>query len=126
MAEYNGSIELISGLKQANGQDFPLVDASAVQVDESGTRLDKALEDKVGKSEIDDIASSSISVSETEPTKDSAEVWINPSTKENFSVPEIKDDTVNTTDTWSSKKIESEISSLKSNIEMIIERLNSL
>lgn len=117
MAKYNGSIELISGLKQANGQDFPLVDASAVQVDESGTRLDKALKDKVGKSEIDDIASSSISVSETEPTKDSAEVWINPSTKENFSVPEIKDDTVNATDTWSSKKIESEISSLKSNID---------
>ncbi|MGF0146308.1 hypothetical protein ACQRDF_02590 [Lachnospiraceae bacterium SGI.054] len=125
MAEYNGSIELISGLKQANGQDFPLVDASAVQVDESGTRLDKALEDKVGKSEIDDIASSSISVSETEPTKDSAKFWINPSTKENFSVPEIKDDTVNTTDTWSSKKIESEISSLKSNIDSNTENIKN-
>ena len=125
MAKYNGSIELISGLKQANDQDFPLVDASAVQVDESGTRLDKALKDKVDKSEIGNIASSSISVSETEPTNESAEVWINPSTKENFSVPEIKDDTVNATDTWSSKKIESEISSLKSNIDSNTENIKN-
>ena len=126
MAKYNGSVELISGLKQANGQDFPLVDASAVQVDESGTRLDKALEDKVDKSEIENISSSSVSVSKTEPTNESAEVWINPDLEENFSVPEIKDEDVNETDTWSSKKIDSELSSLKSNIEMIIERLNSL
>lgn len=42
-SEYNGSIELISGLKQANGQDFPLMEAHAVQVDENGTRLDEAL-----------------------------------------------------------------------------------
>ena len=126
MAKYNGSVELISGLKQANGQDFPLVDASAVQVDESGTRLDKALEEKVNRTEIKNISSSSVSVSKTEPTNESAEVWINPDLEENFSVPEIKDDTVNATDTWSSKKIDSELSSLKSNIEMIIERLNSL
>ena len=126
MAKYNGSVELISGLKQANGQDFPLVDASAVQVDESGTRLDKALEEKVSRTEIENISSSSVSVSKTEPTNESAEVWINPDLEENFSVPEIKDDTVNATDTWSSKKIDSELSSLKSNIEMIIERLNSL
>ena len=45
MAKYNGSVELISGITQKNGQDFPLVDASAVQVDESGKRLDEALKD---------------------------------------------------------------------------------
>lgn len=39
MAEYDGSIELISGITQKNGGTFPLVDASAVQIDESGTRL---------------------------------------------------------------------------------------
>lgn len=39
MAEYDGSIELISGITQKNGGTFPLVDASAVQVDASGTRL---------------------------------------------------------------------------------------
>jgi hypothetical protein len=44
MAKYNGSTELISGLIQANNQNFPLVDASAVQVDDNGKRLDKALE----------------------------------------------------------------------------------
>ena len=45
MARYNGSVELISGITQKNGQDFPLVDASAVQVDDSGKRLDEALKD---------------------------------------------------------------------------------
>lgn len=125
MAKYNGSVELISGLKQANGQDFPLVDASAVQVDESGTRLDKALEDKVDKSEIENISSSSVSVSKTEPTNESAEVWINPDLEENFSVPEIKDEDVNETDTWSSKKIDSELSSLKSNIDSNTENIKN-
>lgn len=43
MGKYKGSIELISGLKQANNQDFPLMDASAIQVDDEGTRLDEAL-----------------------------------------------------------------------------------
>ena len=125
MAKYNGSVELISGLKQANGQDFPLVDASAVQVDESGTRLDKALEEKVSRTEIENISSSSVSVSKTEPTNESAEVWINPDLEENFSVPEIKDDTVNATDTWSSKKIDSELSSLKSNIDSNTESIKN-
>lgn len=43
MAKYNGSVELISGITPANGQDFPLVAAHAVQVDDNGTRLDEAL-----------------------------------------------------------------------------------
>lgn len=43
MAKYNGSVELISGVTPANGQDFPLVAAHAVQVDDDGTRLDEAL-----------------------------------------------------------------------------------
>ncbi len=36
---YNGSIELISGLKPKNNGDFPLVNAPDVQVNEDGTRL---------------------------------------------------------------------------------------
>lgn len=36
---YNGSIELISGLKPKNNGDFPLVNAPDVQVDDDGTRL---------------------------------------------------------------------------------------
>ena len=39
---YNGSIELISGLKQKNNGNFPLVDATAVRVDDA-TRLDTKL-----------------------------------------------------------------------------------
>lgn len=36
---YNGSIELISGIKPKNGGTFPLVNAQDVQVGEDGTRL---------------------------------------------------------------------------------------
>lgn len=43
LQNYNGSIELISGITQKNRQDFPLVEANAVQVDEKGTRLNQAL-----------------------------------------------------------------------------------
>lgn len=39
---YTGSIDLISGIRQANGGTFPLVDATAVRVDDE-TRLDEAL-----------------------------------------------------------------------------------
>lgn len=40
---YNGSVELISGLTQKNGGDFPLVNAPDVQVSEDGTRLPAVL-----------------------------------------------------------------------------------
>lgn len=40
---YNGSIELISGLKTKNNGDFPLVNAPDVQVDDDGTRLPEML-----------------------------------------------------------------------------------
>jgi len=115
MAKYNGSVELISGLKQANNQDFPLVDASAVQVNDNGDRLDKVLNEKLNKSEIGNYSSASVST--TTPVSDNTQIWINPEDEENFSVPEIKDDTVNATDTWSSRKIDQELSSLKSNID---------
>lgn len=115
MAKYNGSVELISGLKQANNQDFPLVDASAVQVNDNGDRLDEVLNEKLNKSEIGNYSSASVST--TAPVSDNTQIWISPEDEDNFSVPEIKDDTVNATDTWSSKKIDQELSSLKSNID---------
>lgn len=43
MAKYNGSVELISGLKAKNGGTFPLINAPDVQVGEDGTRLPAAL-----------------------------------------------------------------------------------
>ena len=51
---YNGSVELISGIKQKNNGTFPLVDASAVQVDDE-TRLDETLQDNEGR--IDELKS---------------------------------------------------------------------
>lgn len=36
---YNGSVELISGIKPKNGGTFPLVNAQDVQVGKDGTRL---------------------------------------------------------------------------------------
>ena len=36
---YNGSVELISGIKPKNGGTFPLVNAQDVQVGDDGTRL---------------------------------------------------------------------------------------
>ena len=41
---YTGSVELISGIKQKNNGNFPLVDASAVRVTDE-KRLDKVLEE---------------------------------------------------------------------------------
>ena len=40
---YNGSIELISGIKQKNNGKFPLVDASAIRVDDN-SMLDATLD----------------------------------------------------------------------------------
>lgn len=76
-------------------------------------RLDDVLNEKLNKSEVGNY--SSASVSSTTPISDNTQIWINPENEDNFSVPEIKDDTVNATDTWSSRKIDQELSSLKSN-----------
>lgn len=45
LENYNGSIDLISGLRQKNGGDFALADANAIQTREDGTRLDAELEE---------------------------------------------------------------------------------
>ncbi len=49
MAKYNGSVELISGLKAKNGGTFPLINAPDVQVGEDGTRLPAALAKIIAK-----------------------------------------------------------------------------
>lgn len=53
MAEYKGSVELISGLTQKNGGTFPLVNATAVQVDNAGKRLDEKLKELETSGDID-------------------------------------------------------------------------
>lgn len=45
---YNGSIDLISGIRPKNNGTFALVDAHDIQVAQDGERLDAALE-KIGK-----------------------------------------------------------------------------
>lgn len=45
MAAYKGSVELISGITQKNNGTFPLMDASAVQVDDNDKRLDTKLQE---------------------------------------------------------------------------------
>ena len=119
MAKYKGSVELISGITQANGQTFPLVDASAVQTDANDKRLDKSLEeikknfDTVNAS-IDEV--NTIAVSPTQPSKDNVEMWVNPNDEQSVSIPELKDNVVNTTDTWSSQKIYTELQALLAKI----------
>ena len=53
-----------------------------------------------------------ISVSPTTPIDENTELWINPDATEGFPIPEINDDVTNTSDTWSSKKINNELQSL--------------
>lgn len=43
LPNYNGSIDLISGLRPKNNGDFPLMEAHDIVVDENGTRLDEKL-----------------------------------------------------------------------------------
>ena len=43
LENYNGSIEVIAGFKQKNEQDYPLMEAHSVQIDETGKRLDQRL-----------------------------------------------------------------------------------
>jgi hypothetical protein len=43
LTNYTGSVELMAGITQKGGGNFPLIEANAVQVDENGTRLDEKL-----------------------------------------------------------------------------------
>lgn len=59
MDNYKGSIELISGLKQKNNGDFPLLNTEQIQAKSDGTRLNEVIDDLnsninngVGKSQI--------------------------------------------------------------------------
>ena len=45
LENYTGSVEMISGMKQKNGGDFPLMEAHSIQVDEDDKRLDEVLEE---------------------------------------------------------------------------------
>lgn len=90
---------------------------------------DESLETLVNKikSYTDDSVSnvSTVEVSETEPTNKSVDLWINPTNKDVINIPEINDTTISTVDTWSSNKINNEITNLKESITNLIELLRS-
>lgn len=58
----------------------------------------------------------SLEVSSTTPTDENTQAWINPESNESFSLPEVKDNETNEVDTWSSKKIYTDLQSLLSKI----------
>lgn len=43
MAKYKGSVEIISGITQKNGGKFMLMDAAAVQYDDTGKNVKDAI-----------------------------------------------------------------------------------
>lgn len=65
--------------------------------------LKSALEEKADKQEIENI--DAFEVSSSEPTDERTKIWLNPDVDEEFSLPEINDDSVSEVDTWSSQKI---------------------
>lgn len=58
-----------------------------------------------------------IEVSAEEPTRDNTVMWINEDHNASFDIPEIKDNDVNKSDTWSSRKIDAEVSEVNSFIK---------
>ncbi len=50
-----------------------------------------------------------VEISTTTPTNERTGLWMNPDDEQSVSIPELKDNVVNTTDTWSSQKIYTEL-----------------
>ena len=67
-----------------------------------------------------------IEVTTSEPTKENTQVWINPDETDDFVLPEIKDDVVSHSDTWSSAKIDGKFTELLNEIALIKQRIDSL
>ena len=67
-----------------------------------------------------------IEVTTSEPTKENTQVWINPDETDDFVLPEIKDDVVSNSDTWSSAKIDGKFTELLNEIALIKQRIESL
>ena len=57
-----------------------------------------------------------VEISTTTPTNERTGLWINPDDEQSVNIPELNDNVVNTTDTWSSQKIYTELQSLLAKI----------
>lgn len=54
-----------------------------------------------------------VEISTTAPTNERTGLWVNPDDEQSVNIPELKDNVVNTTDTWSSQKIYTELTVLE-------------
>lgn len=79
------------------------------------TRDKEALQGEIGELSKQVKNVKTIEVSPESPTSDSADIWIDEDSDEEFVIPEIKDDEVSEFDTWSSKKIDGMFSGLSGN-----------
>ena len=57
-----------------------------------------------------------VEISTTTPTNERTGLWVNPDDEQSVNIPELKDNVVNTTDTWSSQKVYTELQSLLAKI----------
>lgn len=57
-----------------------------------------------------------VEISTTTPTNERTGLWVNPDDEQSVNIPELKDNVVNTTDTWSSQKIYTDLQSLLAKI----------
>ena len=53
-----------------------------------------------------------VEISTTIPTNERTGLWVNPDDEQSVNIPELKDNVVNTTDTWSSQKIYTELQAI--------------
>ena len=82
---------------------------------------DKATNVDTNKKAIDTIYTAmqklyDVEISTTAPTNERTGLWVNPDDEQSVSIPELKDNVVNTTDTWSSQKIYTDLQSLLAKI----------
>lgn len=61
-----------------------------------------------------------VQVTDTKPTNENVDVWIDDTNTEEYSLPEIKDSEINGADTWSSQKISTELQKLQEQINTIM------
>ena len=60
-----------------------------------------------------------VEITDSMTTNTQTGLWINPTSNESINIPELKDDVVNTTDTWSSKKIYDELQIVLNKISVL-------